>query len=137
MDNLLKAKETLKEGYTCVFVSDTKTLTSTERGVKPLIDFLNTKTDFSQFCAADKVVGKGAAFLYVILKIKRLHAVVISSPALDILEKNGIEISYDTLCENIKNRRGDGLCPMEEATLNITEPKQALVKILEKLGELK
>lgn len=36
---------------------------STERGVKPLIDRIDDGTDLQGFSAADKVVGKAAAFL--------------------------------------------------------------------------
>ena len=64
----LKAKKLLeKNGYTCVLIKDEKEIFSFERGVKPLLNFIDKGEDFYGFFVADKVVGKAAAFLYVLL----------------------------------------------------------------------
>ena len=54
-------------GYTCVMLSRGEEFTSFERGVKPLIEFLDGKHSFAGAVAADKCVGAGAAHLYVLL----------------------------------------------------------------------
>ncbi len=137
-NNLEQAKNLLKSGnYTCVLSNGEDILTSFERGVKPLLGFLETKRDFSAYSAADKVVGRGAAFLYVLLGIKILYADVLSEGAKSVLEAHGTDISFGELTPVIRNRRGDGICPMEEATNGITEPSQALYAILKRLEELK
>ena len=62
--NLEKAKNKLvTEGYTCVLCCGEVCHTSELRGVKPLVQWLNTGNDFSRFCAADKVIGRATAFL--------------------------------------------------------------------------
>ncbi len=137
MNNLLKAKQTLGEEYTCVLCFENEIITSKDRGVKPLLTLLKTGRDFSSFSAADRVVGRGAAFLYVLLKIKKIHAKVLSESALEVLKANGIFVEFETLTKNIKNRSGNGICPMEQATENTTDPNEALILIEKKLGELK
>ena len=69
MNNLEKATELLKDGgYTFVAVSPDEVITSTERGVKPLLEILDSGKNLYKFSVADKVVGKAAAFLYVLLE---------------------------------------------------------------------
>lgn len=89
------------------------------------------------FSAADKVVGKAAAFFYVLLKVERLYAAVISKHALEVLEFYGVPVEYGELVDAIKNRKGDGFCPMETAVLEINEPDEAVAAVLRKQEELK
>ena len=136
-DNLTKCREILKSGNFTIVLSDGKTLlTDTKRGVKPLFDLLDKNTDLSGFSAADKVVGKAAAFLYVLLNIKEVYADVISTHALVVFEQHKIPVEYNTLTDKIKNRTGTGFCPMETAVLDENEPEKALKKIREKAKEL-
>ena len=135
--NTLKAKELLeKNGYTCVFINEKTVYKSTERGVKPLLNLIEEKADVKGSFVADKVIGKAAAFLYVLLKVKEIYSLVISAPAKQILENNGIYIFYDKLVERIENRKKDGFCPMEECVLNCNSPEKALFLIKEKLKTL-
>lgn len=138
MNNLEKAKQLLSENtYTCVICSDSDTLTSRERGVSPLMKWLNEGKVLDEYSAADKVVGNGAAFLYILLKIKELHAEVISRPALDNLKAHGIPVTFSTLAEAIRNRDSTGFCPIETAVSGITEPAAALEAIKNRLAEMK
>lgn len=135
--DLKKAVDLLSEGkYTCVLCKGDEVLTSIVRGVKPLIDWINAKTDLKGFCAADKVVGKAAAFLYVLLGVDILYAPVMSKGAIDTLSKYGVEHSYDLSVEAIINRDGTDLCPMEKTVQDIDDPKTALEKIEQKLNSL-
>lgn len=116
----------LDNGYTCVIIKDDFCFSSNQRGVNPLLELLNSKRCVSGGVAADKVVGKAAAFLYVLLGIKELYACVLSEPALYILQKNGIFVEYGELVPMIKSRDGKGFCPMEQATLKIEDEHTAL-----------
>lgn len=136
-DNLTKCREMLKSGeYTLVLFDGKTFLTDTKRGVKPLLDLLDGNEDLSGFSAADKVVGKAAAFLYVLLNVKEIYADVISTHALAVLEQHQIPVEYNTLTDKIKNRAGTGFCPMETAVLCEESPEKALEKIREKAKEL-
>lgn len=122
--------------FTCVLCWGEITHTSAFRGVKPLVQWLRSGTDFSHFCAADKVIGRATAFLYLLLGIQSVYAHVISKPALDVFLAHGIHAEFGQLVENIINRRGDGLCPFEAAVLNIQDPQEAHTAILQKMQEL-
>ncbi len=133
-DNLANALKILKNGnYTCVLASDEKVVSLTERGVLPLIRLYDSGTDFTSFCAADKVIGKAAAMLYVLLGIKEIYALVISDAAAEVFIKNGIDFFYDNKVPRIVNRTNTGYCPMEEAVLNIDNAFEALEAVRKKL----
>ena len=128
--DLEKAKQIMVEGdYTVVLVSGEDVLSSKERGVAPLLDWVERGLDLKDFSASDKVVGKAAAFLYALLGVKRLFAQVVSAPALEVLRNWKIEVSFGETVENIKNRTGTGMCPMESCVLNIDNPYDALQEI--------
>lgn len=119
-------------GYTCVLCRDDVIHTATARGVRPLVDWLDSGLNLRGFSAADKVVGRATAFLYVLLGVKAVHALVMSTPARQALEANGIDAACDREVAGIINRRGDGPCPFENAVLGISDPEEALCAIRKK-----
>lgn len=138
MDNLEKAKNALSEGnFTCVVCDGFEEYTSTMRGVAPLLKWLDEGINLHGFSAADKVVGKGAAYLYILLEVKEIYANIISRPALETLKKHNIPASYAILTEAVKNRDNTGLCPIETAVMNMDNPHDALTAIRNKLELLK
>lgn len=137
MGDLERARHLLMAGtYTCVLCKGDLLYTSTARGVRPVLDWITTGQDLSGFSAADKVVGKAAAFLFIRAGIVRLYTRVISGPALDVLRAGGISVEYDSLVPGIINRSGDGPCPMESAVSGTDDPDEALDLIRKKLEEL-
>ena len=134
---LLKAKNLLaSEGYTCVLMDENTVFTSCLRGVKPLGQFVESKKIPEGLWAADKVVGKATAYLYVMLGVRTLHAHVISHSAVEVLQNYDIPVQYDTLVPHIINRTGDGICPFEEAVMNISSVESAYKAIRAKMNEL-
>ena len=129
-NNLLKARKLLLSGdYTCVVCREETVYTTTHRGVAPLLNWLDEGLDLTDFSAADRVVGRGAAFLYCLLKVKAVHARVMSHPAAEVLKANGIEAYADTFVEGIINRAGTGPCPFEAAVMDIHNVQDALIAI--------
>ena len=127
----------LEDGYTCVLQKDERVYSSTQRGIAPLMQWLATETELQGFSAADKVVGKAAAYLYVLLQVKAVHACVISQPALEVLERYGITVSYDGLVPAIRNRTDTGFCPMESAVLYVDDAEEAYTVLQQKLASMK
>ena len=121
MDNRLEyAKSKLiKENYTLVLYDGNKFISSKKRGIAPLLELYESGRDFSSFSAIDRVVGRAAAFLYVLLGVKSVFALCISELALDVLNNAGISVEYGAKVNSISNREGTGPCPMENATRNI------------------
>ncbi len=135
---LQKAKDILlsDDSLTCAACGE-DVFTSRERGVKPLLQLYESKKDYSNYSFADKVIGKAAAFMYVLLNVKEIYCVTVSELAAKVLDEHRI-IFY---CENnvpaIKNRRGDGFCPMETAVKDISQPKEAYEAIVKRLAEMR
>ena len=137
MNNLDDVKGFLSQGkYTCVIQTPQAVYTSTERGVKPLVKWLESGENFSGGYAADKVVGKGAAFLYARLNVQAVYANVISVSAVQVLQTHGIAIEYDKLVDYIINRKGDGICPFEETVLSINDADAAYTAIRQKMADM-
>ena len=126
-----------EKNATCVILVGDKTIISRDRGVKPLLDIIDENYNIKGAIAADKVVGKAAAMLYMLLDIKELHAFVISELALKALSKSTINVTYDHVVPMIRNRTDTGFCPMEQATADIDNPQDALVAIKTTLEKLK
>lgn len=138
-DDLARAKETLAaEGHTCVLCRGPETRTSDQRGVRPLLDWLDGAVDCRGFSAADKVVGNGAAYLYVLLEVRAVHANVMSEPAMATLAAHGVDATCDQLVPAIQNRDRTGFCPIEKAVASISpdRPQDAPAAIRARLAEL-
>lgn len=137
ISDLEKAVKLLKENHlTFVAVKENKNITSKQRGVKPLLELLENNIDLCGFSIADKVIGKAAAFLYVLLSPNEIKTGVISKPALKVLKTNNINVHYDTLTDAIRNRDNTGFCPMETAVIYTDDAYKALELIKNKLIEL-
>lgn len=135
--DLTKAIRLLETGtYTCVLCKGDSILLSTERGVRPLVEWLEAGKDVNGFVAADKVVGKAAAFLYILLGVKEVFAPVMSESAIYTLARYGIQPICNATTKRIINRAGMDLCPMEQAVLEIFDPKEALSAIRIRMSEL-
>ncbi len=133
MEDLRRARAILNTGnYTCVLCRGEDFHTATARGVRPLVDWLDSGRDFRGYSAADKVVGRATAFLYRLLGVRAVHALVMSAPAREALVAGGIDASCDREVSGIINRRGDGPCPFENAVLGITDEQEALTAIRKK-----
>ncbi len=124
-----------KENLTCVIRQKEHLYKFTERGIRPFMSLLENGTDLTGAACADKVVGKAAALLMQKAGIATLYAGIISEPATKVLTDAGIEYEYGTLVPRIQNRKGDGLCPMESAVMDITDADEAYRVLKAKLNK--
>lgn len=110
-----KAIESLhREKCSCVIAKpDGQFTLCHRRGVADLLELYPT---LAGAFIADKVVGKGAAALMVAGGVSAVYTDVVSRPALKLLEESGVEVGYQTLAENIINRDGTDICPVEKLT---------------------
>ena len=125
------------ENFTCVIKKGESCYTFTERGIRPLMSLLESGADLKGAVAADKVIGKAAALLMVKCRIGAVYAAVISEPAIRVLEDAGIGCEYGALVARIQNRRGDGLCPMESAVMEIADADEAYAALKDRLKTAK
>ncbi len=126
-----------KENLTITIVKNGKCFyKSKERGIKPLYEaLLKYKDDMEGASSADKIVGKGAALLYIEGKVENLYAKIISKNSLEVLEKHNINIYKDEVVPYIKNRDKSGMCPIETMAVeddNIDSLLERIEKFLKK-----
>lgn len=136
VSNAQRACTMLERGpYTCILCDDRRILTSEKRGIAPILDRLDE--DLKGMAVADKIIGRAAALLLILCGVESVYGEVMSQGALALLKKHRIKASYGTLTENITNRRGDGLCPMEQAVADISDPTQAPAALRAAIAALK
>ncbi len=108
------------------------TLTYNEHGIKTLLSLQSGSLTGS--FVADKIVGKAAAMLLVRGGAIEVYAEIISEPALEVFKKHRVICLYGTLVPNIINRDKTGVCPMEQAVLNVGDIGRAYEILVEKTG---
>ena len=113
------------DGLTCIVRCGDKVLTSTQRGIRPLLDWIAQGEDVAGGAAADRIVGKAAALMYVLMGVREVYAGVLSESGLAVLRGHGVRVCYGELTPRIINRAGTGLCPMEETVLAVSDPAEA------------
>ena len=129
-----KAKEEYNSGkYTLVICKDEDIIKSDITGIRPVMTLIDSKKDYQGYSAADKIVGRAAAFLYTLLQVKNLYGETMSKGAVEILKNAGIYYEYKTLTDYIENRQKTGMCPMDEAVKDIDNPKDAYEAIRNKI----
>ena len=133
MKDVLKAKELLIDDKTLVFVKGNDIVDSTLSGIKPLINFLNEGKDLNGYSLADKIVGKAQAMLAVRAGIAEIYTKVLSEAGKEILDKYNIPYTYDVLTEQIINRKGTDICPMEKVVYDIDDIEEAYVALKEEV----
>lgn len=121
------------ENLTCVVKHGDKLLKTTDRGIKPFLLWIENGENLQGAVAADKVVGKAAAFLMEKAGISAVYAAVLSEPAEAVLKNAGIAYTYSHLVPRIQNRAGDGLCPMESAVMEMDNAETAFTALKSKM----
>ncbi len=117
-------------GYSCVIGKGEEVRTFMRRGVADLFWLLKNEPSFLYNAfLADKVVGKGAAALAVLGGVQRVYADTMSQAAFDLLCENGVPTETAEVVPFIRNRKGDGMCPVETLCLNAPTAADCLPKI--------
>lgn len=109
---------------------------SKKRGVGPALGLIAEHTDLTGGVIADKVVGKAAALLFLLLGPEAIYAATISIPAKKVLDSAGIRVEFEQMVDHIVNREGTGPCPLEHAVMGIQDPVEALETIHRTLADL-
>ncbi len=122
--------------YTCVLCRGERVYKSEKKGIAPMMELLDSGAELSGFCAADRIVGRATAMLFVLARVREVYAEVITDGAVQILEENGIACTWQTRTKMIINRRGDGPCPMEKTVDGITDPVLARVELRKTMERL-
>ena len=136
MTDLEKAVQNLGAHSICLCRGD-EIIFDDGKGISPMMKLIASGKDISGFSAADVIVGKAAAMLFVKAGLSAVHGSVMSEAALAFLSKNGIPCTYGELTDKIINRKGDDICPMEKTVAGIDDPEEAYTALRERLAEMR
>ncbi|MBE6586994.1 MAG: DUF1893 domain-containing protein [Ruminococcaceae bacterium] len=126
IERLKEARIALTGAVRCAVYNEAGLATSTERGIRPMILWLEEDPEFLRGASvADKIVGRAAAMIMVYGGVREVYASVVSNGAIEVFREAGIACTYSMSAIAISNRRGDGICPMERLVAPIKDPKSA------------
>lgn len=128
----LERAESLLGGHTLCLTRGDEVIFSDKKGIAPMMDIISCGKDVSGFSAADVIVGKAAATLFVKAGVSAVYGAVMSLSAQKLLKENGVFVRYGQLTKQIINRQGTGPCPMEAAVLNVDDITTAYEILKEK-----
>lgn len=124
---IIDLMQLLKEGNHSLVVANGYIRTFNKRGILDLYNILKEEPEFLRDAEiADKIVGKGAAAIMIVGGVKSLSTYVISTPALELLRKSSVKTEYIMEVDNIINRDGDGICPVEQLCMDCVTAKECL-----------
>ena len=136
MTDLEKARLSLENHSICLCKGE-KVLFDDSRGIAPMMKFIAEGRDLKGWSAADVIVGKAAAMLFVKAGVKAVHGKVMSKKARDYLLLHSLECSCETECEKIINREGTDICPMEKAVDETEDFEEAYLILKEKTEQMR
>ncbi len=105
-------------------------------GVAPVLKMYKLGQLHESFLV-DKVIGKAAAMVMTRGGISGCHGITVSQAALNWFQQCNVPVTYDHLTEYIVNRTGDGMCPMEQAVLQLQEDSNIVSVLEERLSRFK
>lgn len=136
--DLVCVRARLEEGGASVVLCRGGVLTQKNgRGIRPLLELIESGQSFAGAAAADTIVGRAAALLFLHMGVGAVYGKVMSRGAFDELNTHGVAAVYETLTENILNREGTGSCPMEAAVCGVFLPQEAYERLRKRADELK
>lgn len=136
MTDIERAIENLS-GHTICLCKGENIITDDGKGISPMMKFIGENKGISGYSAADIIVGKAAAMLFVKAGISAVHGKVMSYAGKEYLESRGIPCTYDTLTENITDRSGKDICPMERTVSAIEDPDVGYEALKAKIAEMR
>ncbi len=134
------AQQMIRDGKAeCVLIPEEgEIIVQRGRGVTPLLWMYDTHpAEMEGGTICDKVIGRATAAIAICGKVRHVHSELMSDDAVEFLEAYGITTSATKRVPRILNRKMDGLCPMEQAVEQITDPEEAVAQLRETLAKMK
>lgn len=136
MSDIERAKENLG-GHSICLCKGGSIITDDGRGISPMMKFIGENKDLKGYSAADIIVGKAAAMLFVKAGVVAVHGKVMSKAGKEYLESHGISCTFDTPTDNIIDRSGKDICPMEKTVAHISEADAGYEALRGKIAEMR
>lgn len=136
MTDIEIAKHNL-DGHSICLCKNGEYITDDGKGISPMMKFISEGRELSGYSAADVIVGKAAAMLFVKAGIASVFAKTLSECGKEFLELHSIPYEYETLTSKIINRQGTDICPMEKTVAEIVDVDKAFVALKNTIAEMK
>jgi len=105
----------------------------TGRGVKPILALMDGG-HLRGAIVVDKVIGRAAASVAIVGGARRVHALLMSEDAKELLGKRGVAATAEKVVPKILNRDLSASCPMEAAVVGESEPEKMVEAIKAFIG---
>ena len=92
-------------------------------GVRPLLNLLDDGK-LRRAIVVDKVIGRAAAAICIVGGARRVHGLLMSEEAKDLLTARGVRASADRLVPKILNRDFSASCPLEASVAGESDPRK-------------
>ncbi|MBE7042485.1 MAG: DUF1893 domain-containing protein [Ruminococcaceae bacterium] len=126
-----------EETATCVLVKDNKIISAeSPRGIAYIIDLYHAG-ELKDVYVADKIIGKAAAMIFSLGGINGCYGETVSQAAVEWMKLKNIPLQSLHIVSQIENRKGDGMCPMEETVTSVFDEREALTALENKIAELR
>lgn len=107
------------------------------RGVGPALRLYDAQPEtLKGALVCDTIVGKAAAAIYILGGAAGVYAETMSAAAMELLMANGVDCACKEKTEILLNRQETGLCPFEQAVLELEKPEDCLRVIRATLARL-
>jgi iron complex outermembrane receptor protein len=137
LQDLEIAKNRLKiTNATLVIVKDKKIIfESNSKGISDLVKAIEFfKKELFGSSAADIIIGKAAALLFIYARLDSVFAKTMSKSAMLALKNSNIKFEYEKIVPRIMNKEKNDICPFEKLVIDCSSPTQAYEKIKSFLG---
>lgn len=124
-------------GHSIALCRNGEVITDDGRGISPMMKFIAQGRDLSGYSAADLIVGKAAAMLFVMVGIVSVHGVTMSRAGKDYLKSHGVPCTCDVLTEKIIDRSGKDICPMEKTVADISDAEAGYAALKKRIEEMR
>lgn len=124
-------------GHSIALCRNGEVITDDGRGISPMMKFIAQGRDLSGYSAADLIVGKAAAMLFIRAGIVSVHGVTMSRAGKEYLESHGITCTCDVLTEKIIDRSGKDICPMEKTVADISDAEAGYAALKKRIEEMR
>lgn len=105
-----------------IYKGDDVVYTSEYRGVRPMMEYMKAYGPSDEpLTVVDRIIGRGAVMLAVLINAKTIKTPFISEAALALAKVHHLNVEADQVIPYVVNREGDGRCPIETAVLGITD----------------
>jgi hypothetical protein len=123
---------------TCFILKEEKIIfSSSERGVKPIMDFYKEYgVSATPLTIVDKIMGKSAIVLAILVGAKSIVTPTISKDALALVKEYDLTYYTENIVPYIINRTKDGRCPIESSVLDIDSIEDGYKKIVSAINIL-